>query len=188
MFKAESLGESARAQQWCLLPRNPNRSWNYLPPMSCSLSIWVCFCLFFYLLYNAWWCKYIHLSALPKSELNWVGSDSLSLSIWFGPVAMQYNPACDFSGETMGCWRTIFLLEAALPVSFSKCSSRPLLVCSNCSWDAWGVSVGPAFVPLVHVEVVEHLLWLTPWKQSFNVFDDAFVWFLWLPSNIWMLK
>ena len=32
---------------------------------------------------------------------------------------MQYNAACDFSGETMGCWRTIFLLEA-VPVVFLK--------------------------------------------------------------------
>lgn len=30
---------------------------------------------------------------------------------------MQYNPTCDFGGETVGCSRVMFFLEAGLLVS-----------------------------------------------------------------------
>lgn len=79
---------------------------------------------------------------------------------------MQYNPTCDFSDETMGCWRIVFLLEAGLLVFFKvpqqAIAGVQYLLLGHLRSLCWA-----HFVPLVHMEVVDCLLWTKTFEKVF---------------------
>lgn len=85
---------------------------------------------------------------------------------------MQYNPACDFSGETTGCWREYCWFRGRPPhvlQSTQQASPGALYLPFGHSRNLQRAH----FVPVGHIKVVECLVWMTIFASIFVTFGDS---------------